>query len=322
MMIIFETIFYLSLLILAGYLLSESAETLAKRFGANFTGGVILALVTVMPEYMFVIYACLKEEYMVAVGSAVGAAAMLVTLGYGLVILSATTFSKKPVKEIVLSKKTRIDALYLLLTNIVALVLAIENRGFDVKDGLILISLFFLYVYHSYKAIGNVGEKETISKKDYIKSFLYLIIGAVLIITFTEPFVDSIIELSKELGVPAVALAILIAPIASEMPEKLTAFITVMRNGNLAEISISNFIGSKINHNSLLFGIIPLIGFINGDLNINVLNIQFLFMTFITFVTWISFSRGIIKRYQAFIFLLLYALVALVAFHSPTTFYL
>lgn len=318
-MIIFETILYLIILIFAAYLLSESSEKLAKRYGANFTGGVILALITVMPEYMFVIYACLKEQYLVAVGSAVGAAAMLVTLGYGIVILLATTFSKNPVEKIILSKKTRIDSLYLLITNIVALILAIENRGFDIKDGIILMSLFFLYVIHSYKSIREFSETEDVGSLK--RSIIMLIVGAILILIFTEPFVESILKLSKELNVSAVALAIIISPIASEMPEKLTAFITVMKNGRLAEISICNFIGSKINHNSLLFGIIPIIGFINGDKNIDVLNAQFLLMTLLTFITWISFHRGIIHRWQAIFFLLLYLVVFSIAFQSPHPIY-
>ena len=319
-MTLIETILYLLILTIAAYLLSESSEVLAKKYGANFTGGVILALITVMPEYMFVIYASLKEEYLVAIGSAVGAAAMLVTIGYGLVILFATTFSRRPADKIILSKKTKIDSLYLLITNIIALLLAIEKRGYDLKDGIILISLFFIYIIHSYKSTRD-NISEIIPRNIFYKNLFKLFIGGLLIILFTEKFVDSIIKLSKEIGISAVALAILIGPIASEMPEKLTAYITVMRNGYLAEISICNFIGSKINHNSLLFGIIPIIGFINGNDNIDVLNIQFLMMSLLTFVTWISFHRGIIYRWQSIVFLLLYILVVIVAFHSPIPIY-
>lgn len=163
-MVIFETLVLLFILVAAAVLLSYGAESIAEKYGANFAGSVILAFITTLPEYMFVFWAALKGEYMVAVGSAVGAATMLIT-GYGLVIFTATTISRKPVKVIELSHATRIDALYLILTALVALVLALENNGFDLKDGIILIVLFGVYVYHLARGAIEFGEKHKIEEK-------------------------------------------------------------------------------------------------------------------------------------------------------------
>lgn len=164
-MVIFETLVLLFILVAAAVLLSYGAESIAEKYGANFAGSVILAFITTLPEYMFVFWAALKGEYMVAVGSAVGAATMLITLGYGLVIFTATTISRKPVKVIELSHATQIDALYLILTALVALVLAFENNGFDLKDGIILIVLFGVYVYHLARGAIEFGEKHKIEEK-------------------------------------------------------------------------------------------------------------------------------------------------------------
>ena len=40
--------------------IGRGAEILADRYGANFTGSIVLGLITTMPEYMFVIWAAIK----------------------------------------------------------------------------------------------------------------------------------------------------------------------------------------------------------------------------------------------------------------------
>jgi len=314
--------FLLGLISLAAHILSVQSEKLANRIGANFTGSVILGLITTLPEYLFVVWACVKGKYDVALGSTVGAAMMLVTLGYGLVIIASTTrISKKPVEEIKLSKATKVDSFYLNFTALLALVLAYIGNGLSLLDGIILVSCFGFYIYHSYvvsrktvsemKANGNIGEK--ISSKTY---FL-IALGALIVIGVSDPFVDSMIEIAHVMGIAPIAIAIILSPIASELPEKLTAFITVRRDGKLAEISVCNFIGSKINHNSLLIGMLPIISFFRGDGFVaNVLNPPFMMMTIFTVFAGLSVARRKLSRWQGYLFLSLFSVQVLIAYLS------
>jgi cation:H+ antiporter len=183
---------------LAAHFLSVNSEKIAKRIGANFTGSVILGLITTLPEYLFVVWACIKSEYNVAIGSAVGAAAMLVTLGYGLVILVSTTgLSKKPVEFIQLSKGTKVDSFYLNFTALLALVLAWLGGGLSLVDGILLVACFGIYIFHAYETSRKVVMEKSAhgEKPEYIKTktVLMLALGAVIIIFASEPFVDSMI---------------------------------------------------------------------------------------------------------------------------------
>jgi cation:H+ antiporter len=263
-----EFIGLLAILTGAAALLSFGAEALAERYGANFTGSIVLAVITTMPEYMFVIWACIKGHYDMAVGSAVGACTLLITLGYGSIILFATTrISRKPVKAIELSKATKVDALYLLVTALAAFGLAWEGNGFDAKDAAILILLFFAYIVHVAKGAVKFARENSVpshSRTGLPKSIGFLLGGGVVIFFCSGPFVDSMIKVAGALGISPVTVAIILGPLASEIPEKITAYITVIRNGKLAEISVCNFIGSKVNHNSLLLGTIPLIALLQG----------------------------------------------------------
>lgn len=311
-MVFAEFVGLLIFLTLGAYFLSLGAEEIANRFGANFAGSIVLALITTLPEYLFVIWASIKGHYDMAAGSAFGACLILVTLGYGSIILFSTTkISRKPVKEIELSRHTKIDAIYLLVTALIAFILAFLGDSLSLIDGLLLILIFVGYIYHvSMVALGHYKqnkENNVVHKGSLLRSSLFLLLGGLIILFLSEPFVDSMIEVAEYMKISPVVIAILLGPIASEMPEKLTAYITVIRNARLAEISICNFIGSKINHNSLLLSALPIVAFFRGDGEVkNVITPVFILMTLATVFATISLSRRKLVRWEGYVFILLY----------------
>jgi len=313
----------LFLIFVASFAMSVATERLAERWGANFAGSILLGLVTVLPEYLFVFWAVQKSEYAVALGSVTGAAAMLVTLGYGLVILTATSrISRKPVEVINLSKTTRIDAFYLFATAVVAIVLAEIGGGLSLLDGAILSAIYFAYAIHLYYDARKKSQRrrrEGGRATPVVGPLLVLAVCAVVIVFVSEPFVDRMVDLAEALGVHPLAIAVILSPIASEMPEKLTAFLTVHRDGNLAEISVCNFIGSKVNHNSLLLAMMPFVAFLYGREGFitGIAVPAFWMMTGLTLIAAASLSLGRLRHWQGWVFLALFAVQVGIAFLFP-----
>ncbi len=319
-MVLVEFIALLLIIAGAAILLSLGAEILADRYGANFTGSIVLGLITTMPEYMFVIWAAIKGEYHMAVGSAIGSCVILVTLGYGLVLVVATTrLSRKPVPVVELSRTTEIDAWYLGGTALVALILAWEGGGLDVKDGIILTLLFGGYVWQltRHASAFSVTAEHKPDARQMIKAVALLIIGALIIFFLTERFVDSMIRIADWMGISRFAIALILGPIASEMPEKLTAYFTVHRDGKLAEISVCNFLGSKVNHNSLLLAALPFVAYFwHGMTNVpNIINIPFVLMTVITLFAVANLSRRRLTVKDGLMFTAAYVLVIGAAYY-------
>jgi len=320
-----EIIWFLLLLLaitLGGWLLSHGAETMAEKYGANFAGSILLALVTTLPEYLFVYFAMAHNRPEVALGSAIGACTLLVTLGYGSVILFATSrFSRRPVDAIELSRHTRLDGAYLLLTAAVALVLAWEGGGLDLKDALILALVFGFYVVQHYRIARAKAariEHNVTPRRAWGAAGLFLA-GGLIILACAEPFVLSMVRLAKQFGVSPMAIAIILSPIASEMPEKMTAYLTVIRDGRLAEISVANFMGSKVNHNSLLLALMPAAAWLHGQGQVDgVVSVPFLVMTILTFFAGFNLMRRRLTRRAGWVFLALYALIIFAAFHTGT----
>ena len=314
-----EFIGLLLIVFFCSWALSEAVERLAERWGANFAGSILLGLVTTLPEYLFVFWAVWKGHFEVAIGSATGAATMLMTLGFGLVIVTATTrLSKHPVKAIKLSPTTRIDALYLFLTAIAAVNLGLWGGGLSVLDGVLMTLLYIAYAVHLYIDARKKGREHHEAGRKPPKvlwALVAMVVCALVIVVVSDPFVEVMVSLAKVLNVPALAIAVVLSPIASEMPEKLTAFLTVRRRGSLAEISVCNFIGSVVNHNSLLLAMLPFVSLVagHGAFVPGVVVPAFWMMTCLTLIGSFSLSLGKLRHWQGWLFAGLYLVLIIVA---------
>ncbi len=277
-----DAIILLIAISVAAEFIARSAQILEHKYGAGFVGSIILGFVTTFPELVFVSVAVLSYDeamgstsYDVAMGSAIGGNILLFTVGYGLVIVLAYIFHKKSIN--LDNVHLRDDLWYLLISCIMILLFALDGI-FQAWEGIVLIGLYITYVLHQYRECRRykIIENTNPSKSDneepcpspheeqsvplqWKKSAIYLLIGGVLLLLSAEPFVEAIGDLSLEIGISALVLALVISPLASEMPEKISAFILTCKDIKGAEMSIANFIGSKVQNNSLLFGIMILL---------------------------------------------------------------
>ena len=157
-----------------------------------------------------------------------------------------------------------------------------------------------------------------------VKAISLLAAGAVIIFLLTERFVDSMLEIAHLAGISPFAVALILGPLASEMPEKLTAYFTVHRDGKLAEISVCNFLGSKVNHNSLLLATLPFVAYFwHGMTNVpDIITIPFVLMTVITFLAVANLSRRRLGVKDGLVFAGAYLLLigAAYAVADPSTF--
>lgn len=88
------------------------------------------------------------------------------------------------------------------------------------------------------------------------KGAMYLLAGGTLIVLFSSPFINAVVEAAALMKVNPILLAFFLAPIASEAPEILES-ISLSRKGNSQSINIaySNLIGGTITKTTLLCGV-------------------------------------------------------------------
>jgi cation:H+ antiporter len=284
---LFNMLFWLGELTLASWILSYGAEHLSEKFGAKFVGRVLLSIATTLPEIAIVIYAAAQGSFGIAIGSGLGSNLLMMTLGLAIMLIIATTrLSKAPLKQIDVSTFKN-DMIFLILAAIISFVLFLD--GFNYIDGFVFVGLFGGYIVLSLYEMRvenknknkisneNIGKdttnnnnnnnnKELIvdqnisndtndDKKKFIKALVTFLLGAIGILFGAEPFIHSLEGLSAEIGISAVVLAVIISPIAGEMPEKISMMILARKGAAGASIAIANVLGSKILNNTLLLAV-------------------------------------------------------------------
>ncbi len=306
-------LFLLIMLGVSSEFLAKGSEILEKKFGSGFTGSVILGFITMLPELIFVIAAVKKMEYDVALGSAVGGNILLFTIGFGMVILLA--YYKH--KEIIQLPKTMKDDLWYLLIATIYLLLTSLKGSFNLIDGIVLFGAYIVFVAHQYIETRNIENehKEETTSKQWGKSIALMLIGTIGLLLTAEPFVESIIEVSDLTGIPALVLALIISPIASELPEKISAFSLSVKSLKGAEVAVANFIGSKVQASTLLFGAMIIYKYIltGSEFVIGENFIQLMLAVLTTLVgVWISYDLRLKLKEGALVVFLYVVSVALV----------
>jgi cation:H+ antiporter len=112
---------------------------------------------------------------------------------------------------------------------------------------------------------GGDSDDETEEEETTMKGVLYLIVGGLLIISFSTPFINSVIEIAELMGTSPTLLAFFLAPLASEAPEILES-IQLSRKGKLQNINIaySNLVGGTVTKTTLLAAIFAFYGVWQG----------------------------------------------------------
>lgn len=241
----------------SSFFLSNGAESLSHFLGGKFVGRTLLSIATTIPEIIIVFYASTMLLYDFALGSALGSNILMMSLGLSVMILIATTrLSKKPVNEInVGGFKT--DMIFLILTAIAGIAMFID--GYCIIDGFIFFGFFLVYVAFAFYETRK-SRKIEIEKRPFTliaggKAILFFIIGTIGTFLCAEPFIHSIEKFAGGIGVSAAVIAVILSPLAGEMPEKISVMMLAGRGKRGVSISIANVLGSKVLNNTLLLSI-------------------------------------------------------------------
>ncbi|ACP35172.1 sodium/calcium exchanger membrane region [Sulfolobus islandicus L.S.2.15] len=233
-------------------LLAKGADELEDFLGQGITGGIILGFLTALPETIFVIVASLEGSFDVALGSAIGGNVLLFTLGIGLVGL---LYALKWRSTLQISSEYSVENVFLIISSVAMLLVLIYGK-LDIISGLLLILIYIIYVV--YRVIKFRGERGSRKEGNLVKPIIFIIAGGILLVVFSHYFVDYINEIATMFNVPAIWLSLLIAPIAGELEEKISAFRLIQISKDGGSLSILSFVGSKIENATVLLGIIGL----------------------------------------------------------------
>ena len=313
---------WLGELIFASWLLSDGAEHLAERWGGKFVGRTLLSIATTLPEIAIVVAAAKDGSYGTALGSALGSNLFMMTLGLAVMLIIATTKLSKAPQKFIDVTQFKLDKILLVITAVVGAMLFID--GYDVFDGVIFTGFFGAYLYFAFYemkkekkevALGSElhATHEVMAKKHFGRSMALFIAGTIGIFIGAEPFVHSLEGVALNSGISVVVLAVIISPIAGEMPEKISMIFLARKGAHGASIAVANVLGSKILNNTLLlavavFAAMSYKGITTKIPNTSLLEDQMILVTVITIIALIPMFRNKLGLKSGILLLILYGI--------------
>jgi cation:H+ antiporter len=261
--------------ILAGSLLFTNAvEWIGHRLelGEGAVGSVLAAVGTAMPETLIAVVALIggaKGADQVAIGAIVGAPFLLATLAMGLVGLFAYLYRERRAQGLALDAHgptLERDLLFFLAFFALSLALAWgAPAGLRVPVGLLALVAYPLYIGRTLRAGGEVQDHATLeplwferreerrARPSLMLASLQLLVGLAAMVGGAHLFVEELLNLAEDLGVDAIVLALVLAPLATELPEKVNSFFWV-REGKDA-LALGNVTGAMVFQSTIPFGI-------------------------------------------------------------------
>jgi len=261
--------------ILAGALLFTNAvEWIGHRLslGEGAVGSLLAAVGTAMPETLIAIVALLDAAEgadQVAIGAIVGAPFLLGTLAMGLIGLFAHLYRRRRAQGIELrAHRPTLERDLLFFLAFFALALALSwgaPAALRIPVGIAAILAYPLYIRRTLRAGGAVQDEETLEPLIFERRaerrrdpgpalcVLQLLAGLAAMVGGAHLFVEELLGIAESLGVEAVVLALILAPLATELPEKVNSFFWVREGKD--SLALGNVTGAMVFQSTIPVGI-------------------------------------------------------------------
>jgi cation:H+ antiporter len=258
---------------------TNGIEWLGCRLGLaeSATGSILAAVGTALPETIVpiiaIFYGSEAEGHEIGEGAILGAPFMLGTLAMfigGIAVLLAYRRGKRTSTRLHLDPVHALrDLRYFMLAYSLALVAGLwgmqselDLRGGNYVIAVVLVVAYLMYVRRTLRdetlilesscptlhltrltGISTAGARGmSLIVVQVAASLIGIIVGA-------KFFVDEIETVSYSIGVPAMILAFLVAPIATELPEKFNSFIWYWRSKDV--LALGNITGAMVFQSSI-----------------------------------------------------------------------
>jgi cation:H+ antiporter len=261
--------------ILAGALLFTNAvEWIGHRLGLGegAVGSLLAAVGTAMPETLIAIVALLDAtagSEQVAIGAIVGAPFLLATLAMGLVGLFAYLYRDRREQGVELrAHRPTLERDLIFFLGFFALALALAwgaPSALRIPVGIAMLLAYPLYIRRTLQGADAVQAEETLQPLLFERRpehqrdpalglcVVQLLVGLGAMVGGAHLFVEHLLSIAASLGVEAVVLALVLAPLATELPEKVNSFFW-MRDGK-DSLALGNISGAMVFQSTIPVGI-------------------------------------------------------------------
>jgi cation:H+ antiporter len=251
-------------IILAGALFFTNAVEWAGHrlgMGEGATGSILAAVGTAMPETLIPIVAIIggaEGAEDVAIGAIIGAPFLLATIAMALVGISALAFRRRREQglELVADAETLDrDLVFFLVFFAAGLLIGLglpEGLQYPVAAGFAI--AYAIYVRNTLRGGGEVQQAETIGPlymdrtpgddPPTVTIVIQFLIGLGAIVGGAHLFVEELLTVAEDIGIEPLVLSLILAPLATELPEKANSFFWVKDGKD--SLALGNITGAMV----------------------------------------------------------------------------
>jgi len=265
---IIELILSLVAILGAAILFTNAVEIMGDRLhlGAGAVGSVLAAVGTALPETMIPVVAIIGALIVgsggaaaseIGIGAILGAPFLLATLALFIVGTAAITYRerRKTGSEITADRQTAIpDLVFFLPCFTLAAAAGIFSLPLVLKIllAVILLAAYTLYVVRTVRKGGEAEEDvptELTLWRFHSRAPTWAVaaqlLGTIAVMGFgAHLFVGAVEHLSKSAGIPAGLIALVLAPLATELPEKFNSVVWLRENKDT--LAVGNITGAMV----------------------------------------------------------------------------
>ncbi len=230
----------IGLLYYGGDKLILGATSLAIRKGLSrmTVGLTVVALGTSAPEFFVSLLAVARGSTQISIGNIIGSNIANIALILGISALLAPLASR--------SRTLRFEMPLVLFASLLAYLLALWSRNLGRIDGLLLFSLFALFLYYCSR---NRYEAELMARGTGLTSclrtdILLILSGLVGLGLGSELFVRGAVQLARQVGVSELVIGLTVVAVGTSLPELAASIIALVRKE--MDISVGNILGSNL----------------------------------------------------------------------------
>lgn len=245
----------LAMILFGANWLVNGSSSIAKRFGISefVIGLTIVGIGTSSPEMVVSFLSSLQGKADMAIGNIAGSNIFNTLLILGITaLISPLTITKSNLK-----RDIPLNIIVTIILILLGMNFTIFGAGKDQLcriDGAILLVIFVLYLWSSFKSDSSDEENGGEGIKEYstFMSISMVAAGLAALIFGGKLFVNSATELAKMFGVSDKFIAITVMAAGTSMPELATCVVAALKGRG--QLALGNVLGSNIANILLILG--------------------------------------------------------------------
>jgi cation:H+ antiporter len=259
----------LLIILLSAEVFTNGIETLGRKFSLSqaVVGSLLAAVGTALPETILPIVAIFfysgKAAEDIGIGAILGAPFMLSTLAFflvGITVLVSYMRKRRKFEIHVESHSTKRDLLFFLpMYSVAVLVPIVVGKSFSIIIAMVLIGSYIFYAYRTFRGeSADIEHSEemylcklfrkiglTNAKNPNLILILLQVVGSLTVmIAGAHTFVRSLEHVSTRFGMNPLLFALLLAPVATELPEKFNSITWTWKGRDT--LAIGNITGAMV----------------------------------------------------------------------------